>query len=926
MSERISDEMLSAYFDGEASPSEVARIERSLESNPELAKKLDEWKAVRHAIKQLPTYRPSDGMYRSIMSAISRSQSVPLGDIAADPVTGQDGNGTPNSSLTNEDRPHETHAHHSGSSTLDSVLESDQHPEATVELPHSRNSANHRRWAIALFTTVAALLVLVVFYNPGNRSVETANFATDDAEREVNESLERQDDESTSSNGPMPSVERSRSSDDSIAAPFAMSQSLGSEKSAPGKAAGVEPVPSAGFGGGQRRSLAQNADRSQERTPENPAPPGAAEGGFGGGGGAGKGGELGLAQGGPPGSGAGRGGRVRISTADEPGEMNRKAPTELEFPARGRGGRESVDAAQLADASEVDAGIEPKSGAAADAPAGQSIESFSRDANEQLVGRIPMGRFYAVIDHNSVNAIERRLAPAPNQTESGAETDWQSNDAMDEQQASGQPKSRSAGPASVPSLPMQLRNLGFVQVERMENEQRNKEQQLGILEQIVANEDTTARFRLLQDAFAAEESLAQLDEQNSSDKGGQEQRLSQRPDSSLSKSSPESGDVALEALGTTIDTRVEFYEFEADAASVNQMIVLFAEQGASVDLFYKQPVVGAVVRGGSDEDPNPESKRADFERRPNVVDETQAPRRSGGDVEAEGNLALSGVPLDTDAEAPGQHDQPATEWLEPRLGWDAVKMFPLADRRRVDSLAMRQRQLLAEQVQPGDMQLGNAAAGRPADTPRENNQAGEVANQANVAQAQPAGSAEQMKMNDQSGAAGGERSEFGSLGGDQSYADGQSLGRQQDTGDASGKKTMTIEDLTRSQVSYFWRGQSYVESTTIVQHKENDDDRDAIDSDQRPRPPRPLRREPEIDSKAEPRNMGTKSEQQRPSAPSESTINEVRRLVPQFSRPGRVRLTLIVRTPVHASPSSRNSETKEANEAPLPASGSSPRE
>ncbi|MCA8995931.1 MAG: zf-HC2 domain-containing protein [Planctomycetaceae bacterium] len=72
-----SEELLSAYLDGELSPAERAEVERQLDASPELRDLLDEWSELGQSLRRLPGPSVPADFHQSLMADIVRSQPAP---------------------------------------------------------------------------------------------------------------------------------------------------------------------------------------------------------------------------------------------------------------------------------------------------------------------------------------------------------------------------------------------------------------------------------------------------------------------------------------------------------------------------------------------------------------------------------------------------------------------------------------------------------------------------------------------------------------------------------------------------------------------------------------------------------------------------------------------------------------------------------
>src|SRR5262245_14406841 len=72
MSKPLSEELLSAYLDGELTPAEKSEVERSLEAAPKLRERLEDLAEVGQAIRSLPRPGAPSDLRRQVLAEISQ--------------------------------------------------------------------------------------------------------------------------------------------------------------------------------------------------------------------------------------------------------------------------------------------------------------------------------------------------------------------------------------------------------------------------------------------------------------------------------------------------------------------------------------------------------------------------------------------------------------------------------------------------------------------------------------------------------------------------------------------------------------------------------------------------------------------------------------------------------------------------------------
>lgn len=75
-----SDDLLSAYLDGELDAETRTEVEQRLAASPERRAELDDVRAARDAVRGLPMVDLSPDEWRSVLAAVAADQPVPEGD------------------------------------------------------------------------------------------------------------------------------------------------------------------------------------------------------------------------------------------------------------------------------------------------------------------------------------------------------------------------------------------------------------------------------------------------------------------------------------------------------------------------------------------------------------------------------------------------------------------------------------------------------------------------------------------------------------------------------------------------------------------------------------------------------------------------------------------------------------------------------
>lgn len=227
MNEKFSDELISAFLDGELTADEQALVEQMLLDSAQYRRMFDELRALRHSLQALPTYKLDENFAERVLRRAERvmltSSEPPIGSPPAAAISENVSTAkTPDASATNP-----------SATKPSAALNAPTADESNSHLPSVEHS--HGNWHVAVIAvaTVAAMLLITFFIPPPEEIGDSrvAEKAPRSPSREVAE-LKKSG-----------ALKESDSADQPAGAPAAMSQPFGQDFASPAESNSETAMP-----------------------------------------------------------------------------------------------------------------------------------------------------------------------------------------------------------------------------------------------------------------------------------------------------------------------------------------------------------------------------------------------------------------------------------------------------------------------------------------------------------------------------------------------------------------------------------------------------------------------------------------------------------------------------------------------------------